>query len=205
MLSGFGSTAGGFGLSFSEGFFGGGETGPEASPNKHLIFSVLDAPSLDGDFFQRRHPEALSPHGDVSTFVMVRYAGQERRTKTARLSLSPRWESSFIFEYDPDAEHVLFLFFVEDAATERSELFGQVVVPLKSAHHPLPSGNRPYLLEAVPICAAASADLSRLRLASSPSEELLSAFRSSGPPSSDERDRMYDDCNEGMSRGDDLR
>ena len=28
MLSGFGSTAGGFGLSFSEGFFGGGETGP---------------------------------------------------------------------------------------------------------------------------------------------------------------------------------
>ena len=47
--------------------------------DKHMVFSLHDA-HFKLQHFARYHSETVSDHGDVTTFAIVRYGTQEKRT-----------------------------------------------------------------------------------------------------------------------------
>ena len=171
-------------LELFDGFFDAAKATAEVheDSDKHMVFSLHDA-HFKLQHFARYHSETVSDHGDVTTFAIVRYGTQEKRTASASDTLSPRWEGTFVFPFDPSVEFVVFLFFVEDKSRSGkrssnsndggSRLFGHVIIPLHDEEGPLPP-NWPYLHEIVPVVAAGNDQLSRLRMKSVGSEDMLS-------------------------------
>ena len=120
---------------------------------------MVEAQNLKADFLIENHNTG---YGEPTTFCIVRYGDQEKRTEVCRETLTPRWDASFVFEYDKAAKEALFMFFAEDPTTQISDLFGHVVVPLADPANPVPT-NAVFMRELTPIVRADSRALHLLR------------------------------------------
>lgn len=100
---------------------------PGNSPSKYIIVSVTEAQSLDLKVLRERNLTTDT----FSSFCVVRYGTQEKRTNCNDDTIQPRWNASFVFEYQESASHITFLFFTEDPISGLSDIFGYIVIPIK--------------------------------------------------------------------------
>lgn len=131
----------------------------DGNSDVYMVISIVEAQDLRGDHFRE---DLKNGYGEVSTFCIVRYGDQEKRTDTQVETLHPAWHASFVFERDEDAKEVLFMFFSEDPTTGLSDLFGHIVIPLVDPAHPVPV-NTPFVREMAPIAKCDSSALMLLR------------------------------------------
>ena len=119
-----------------------------------MVLSALEAQDLKGDYFREDK--------DVSSFCIVRYGDQERRTEVCHGTFQPKWDASFVFEYDEVASDAVFMFFTEDPISGLSDLFGHVVISLTDPERKVPT-NAIFMRELVPIIRCDSRVLHLLR------------------------------------------
>lgn len=133
----------------------------EKGKNSDLYFvtSAIEIQNLMPEYIEPSH---VTGYGETSTFVSIKYGSLERRTETFKESLHPEWNASYVFEFDPTVEEILFLFFSENLDTGEPKLFGHVVIPLNDTDYLVPV-NTPFLRELCPIAKCGNEELKVLR------------------------------------------